>query len=507
MAINIYPNPIPVKLNGYSEQNKFSNGTITITDSFGTSEMPQAHNNFVYNSLKHLMKLTDNNKFNQFTRILSLNLIETISQTILDNEFKDYPDIIKPKLVVIDSLQFATEEEIKKELNIPSDVDIFANSKKKPYEMTRMEFIEQLSKTTGLSEEIINQHMRTNGVDKACYSAKDNTIIYYADTLRFNKEDIQKTIKHESYHAQQAILRSSIPQKDRDFIVKEELLNRLLGPKQEYKYVFKRYPENGILNNTIMEVPYLGTPAKKNLFNIANNYLFADDWSLYEKMQKYSELLEQENPDKTKLKKTKAALGGLAEQIEELASKSDTFADIKLCFKRSKEKNKILFDYLMSFETRYQYYRQKEIPNIPETHQADEKTKIAFSYNIDTEVSTFVMKKNNNKQNWTIYYTSPEEVKANVYSNNKFVSKKIDLYNKFYEAEQKYNENPNLKNNINYYCLLLLKAIDSPKSLSSIERNKLFNNFSFLLLVCNFTKLQILLPTKVKYFFMNLIKQ
>lgn len=366
--------------------------------------------------------------------------IEQEIRSILDEGCKTYgiPDELKPKIVIIDSIQYAPEEEIDKKfqeaLNSDVDLDIFSGSKKQPHEMSRNEFIGVISKQTGLSKKEVEKIIQTgNGKDKGFYSSANNTITYYTDGYRQGKETIEETILHELYHAKEAIVRSALPQEERDKIVKEELLSNLA--QREIRNVFKQFPPDNNMADSMMTVPIFDEKTRAALNNFAQQNLFTENWSLHEKMQRYSELLEQKNPDEAELAKAKADLGGLAEQIEEIADNGKIYSDslLKTLFGVSKkEKNKLIFDYMMSVEFRYQYFREKEIKNVPETQKAAEYRDIAkksISEHIGSTQATFAMniarqsrKKTGDELYWE-YYTSREEVRARINSEKREVEK------------------------------------------------------------------------------------
>ena len=430
--------------------------------------------------------------------------IEKEVQRIIDYGCKIYkiPDELKPSLVVIDSIQYAPTEEITQKFKeaLPDkdiDLDIFTDSKKHPKDMSRSEFISYVAQKTNTSKKEIEKIIKTgNGKDKGYYSSYDHSITYYTDGYREGSETIESTILHELYHAREAIVRSALPQEDRDKIVRDELMKRL--EQRESRNVFKQYPSEDNMASAMMTVPIFDDKTRNALINFADNNLFTDDWSLHEKMQKYSELLEQEKPDEAELEKAKADLGGLAEQIEEIASKSKVYVENPTILQtlfgmNKKEKNKLLFNYMMSMEFRYQYYREKEIKEVPTTEKSKEYWDIAkksINDHIGSTQATYAMniarqskKKTGDELYWN-YYTSREEVGARIESEKNEVQllkhklansigntpikeiKKIkkvlkeseakykeDLeYYKFFKAEDKFKENPrNLKNRLDYF--------------------------------------------------------
>ncbi len=478
----IYYNSTPVKFKG-SEQPNFMNRIFS----------PETSDSFEYS--KSPSKLTG-------TKV-SKEEIEKEVQAIIDSGCKMYniPEELKPSLVVVDSIQYAPTEEITQKFReaLPDkdiDLDIFSSSKKHPKDMSRNEFISFIARQTDTPKKEIEKIIKTgNGKDKGFYSSYDNTITYYTDGYREGSETIEETILHELYHAREAIVRSALPQEDRDDIVKDELITRLT--QKESRNVFKQYPSDDNMASAMMTVPIFDDTTRVALTNFAINNLFTNDLSLHEKMQKYSELLGQEKPDETELAKAKADLNGLAEQIENISSKSKVFKENptipQMIFGLSKkEKNKLLFDYMMSIEFRYQYYREKEIKNVPTTKKSKEYRNIAkksINDHISSTQATYAMniarqqKKRTGDALYWDYYTSREEVGARIESERKEVTilkqklansigntpkdelkmiKKIlkikeskyreDLvYYKFFEAEDKLKENPkDFKNRVNY---------------------------------------------------------
>ena len=430
--------------------------------------------------------------------------IEKEVQRIIDYGCKMYkiPDELKPSLVVVDSIQYASTEEITQKFReaLPDKkigLDIFSDSKKHPKDMSHSEFVSYVAKKTNTNKKEIEEIIKTgNGKDKGYYSSYDHSITYYTDGFREGKETIESTILHELYHAREAIVRSALPQEARDEIVKDELLKRL--NQGETRNVFKQYPSNDNMASAMMTAPISDYKTRAALTDFAKNNLFTNDWSLHEKMQKYSELLEQEKPDEAELEKAKADLGGLAEQIEELASKSKVYVENPTIRQtifglNKKEKNKLLFNYMMSMEFRYQYYREKEIKEVPTTEKSKEYWNIAkksINDHIGSTQATYAMniarqskKKTGDELYWD-YYTSREEVSARIESEKRNVlllkhklanaigntpiqeisrirkiqktseaKYKEDLvYYNFFKAEDAFKENPrNLKNRLNYF--------------------------------------------------------
>lgn len=358
--------------------------------------------------------------------------LEKEIQRIVDKGCEMYgifPEL-KPRVIIVDSLQYAEEEEINKKFkealgNDDLDLDIFKDSKKTPSEMSRNEFINTVSKQTGLSKKDVEKVMQTdNGKDKGFYSSADNTITFYTKGYRDGSDTIEGTILHELYHAKEAIIRSSFPQEQRDEIVKSELLSRL--QTGESRNVFKQYPSDDDMSSAMMTVPVIDQKTRNELSDFAQENLFTDDWTLYEKMQKYSELLEQEKPDEEELNRAKADLGGLAEQIEEIASKGKVYKDDPTLLQavfglNKKEKTKLLFDYMLSTEFRYQYFRQKEIKEVSTAKNAHEYRDMAqksISEHIGSTQANYAMvvarqskKKTGDALYWE-YYSSREEVYA-----------------------------------------------------------------------------------------------
>ena len=430
--------------------------------------------------------------------------IEKEVQSIIDSGCQMYgiPEELKPKLIMVDSIQYAPTEEITKKFKdaLPEkdiDLDIFANSKKQPKDMSHSEFVSYVSKQTKTSKKDIEKIIQTgNGKDKGFYSSVDNTITYYTDGYRKGRETIEETILHELYHAREAIVRSALPQEDRDDIVKDELITRLT--QKESRNVFKQFPSDDNMASAMMTVPIFDDSTRVKLTSFAQNNLFTNDWSLHEKMQRYSELLEQDKPDEEELAKAKADLGGLAEQIEEISQKSKVYKENPTLLQAAlglnkKEKNKLLFNYMMSIEFRYQYFREKEIDSVPTTEKAKEYRDIAkksMNDHIGSTQATYAMniarqtnKRTGDELYWE-YYTSREEVGARLESEKREVKLlktklansvgntpkeelknikrllkeketkyKEDLkYYKFFEAEDKFKADPkNLMNGIKYF--------------------------------------------------------
>ncbi|MBR6162961.1 hypothetical protein IKQ26_03595 [bacterium] len=462
--------------------------------------------------------------------------LEKEVRNIVDKGCEIYgiPEELKPKLVIVDSLQFASEEEINKKFkealgNEDLDLDIFSGSKKAPSDMSRDEFINTVSNRTGLSKKDVEKIMQSdNGKDKGFYSSVDNSITFYTKGYRDGSDTIEGTILHELYHAKEAVIRSSLQQEDRDEIVRAELLKRL--KEGESRNVFKQYPADDDMASAMMTVPVIDNATKNVLSNIARDNLFTDDWTLYEKMQKYSELLDQKNPNEEELARAKADLGGLAEQIEETALKGKVYKDnptlLQSVFGLSKkEKNKLLFDYMMSMEFRYQYFRQKEIKDAPTTQKADEYRDIAkksISEHIGSTQANYAMnvarqskKKTGDALYWE-YYTSREEVYARINSEKREVDmlklkyansigntpkselKKIKkqlkekkaqfkedykLY-KFFELEDKFKANPrNVMLRLKYYASSYEIAImKQTHSMSPVKKVLCGAYFLFVLL-------------------------
>ncbi len=440
--------------------------------------------------------------------------LEKEVQAIVDKGCEIYgiPEELKPKLIIVDSLQYAAEDEINQKFkealgDEDLDLDIFSGAKKAPSEMSRDEFINTVSKRTGLSKKDVEKIMHSdNGKDKGFYSSVDNSITFYTKGYRDGSDTIEGTILHELYHAKEAVIRSSLPQKERDEIVKTELISRL--KEGESRNVFKQYPSDDDMASAMMAVPFFDNKTRNTISEFAQNNLFSEDWSLYEKMQKYSELLNQKNPDEEELIRAKEDLGGLAEQIEEIASKEKIYKSNPTLLQtifglNKKEKNKLLFDYMMSMEFRYQYFRQKEIKDAPTTQKADKYRDIAqksMSEHIGSTQANYAMnvaRQNKKKTGDTLYweyYSSREEVMARINSEKREVEtlkikyansigntprselKKIKkqlkekkaqfqedykLY-KFFEIEDKFKENPkNLKLRFKYliasYEITLMK--------------------------------------------------
>ena len=451
--------------------------------------------------------------------------IEKEVQSIIDSGCQMYgiPEELKPKLIMVDSIQYAPTEEITKKFKeaLPDadiDLDIFSGSKKQPKDMTHNEFVNYVSKQTKTSKKEIEKIIQTgNGKDKGYYSSVDNTVTYYTDGYRKGRETIEETILHELYHAREAIVRSALPQEDRDDIVKDELITRLT--QKETRNVFKQFPDDDNMASAMMTVPIFDDTTRVQLTNFAQNNLFTEDWSLHEKMQRYSELLEQKHPDEEELQKAKADLGGLAEQIEEISSKSKVYKEnpslLEAVFGLSKkEKNKLLFNYMMSVEFRYQYFREKEIDSVPTTEKAKEYREIAkksINDHIGSTQATYAMniarqsnKRTGDELYWE-YYTSREEVGARIESEKREVKllktklansvgntpraelkniKKLlkekqtkykeDLtYYKFFEAEDEFKADPkNIRKCLKYfianYNVRIMRAfhLSTPKKLA-----------------------------------------
>ena len=234
-----------------------------------------------------------------------------------------------------------------------------------------------------------------NEGDMGSYDSDEHVITFYANSY-INRicNNLSTLIRHELYHAKEAIKRNSIPQEDRNEIVKEALLENIQSGEaptilmSEYDGTYKT-----------MISPIFDEKTSKDFSAFAEQNLFSDDPQTLEKLKEYYEL-KYENPkkkNKKKLRKLETELADILTQLQNIKKNNRQYKSQNHSFlhfiRNEKEKDKELLAYSISIASKYQLFRKKEInKELPTIYDYDKKEiKSSIKANIDSVEGNIVL--------------------------------------------------------------------------------------------------------------------
>ena len=206
-----------------------------------------------------------------------------------------------------------------------------------------------------------------NQLDLAYYNSDRNAVRFYAEQyVNGTCRSIDETLSHELYHAKEAILRNSIPQQDRNELVKEILTEHIKNG--EAHTIIKSY--DGKEYRTMIS-PVMSHKMSKQYADFAQRQLFDDKGELLAKLEEYYDVkYENKNPNNNvRLKELENELKDVLGELKTIQKnnrdyKPQNHHSLRF-WKNKEEKEKELLSYTISVESRYQEFRKKEI-NIPE---------------------------------------------------------------------------------------------------------------------------------------------
>ena len=279
------------------------------------------------------------------------------------------------------------------------------------------------------------------------YDTETHKIKISADNCK-NEWRLSRTISHELYHSKEAIIRNSIPQAEREKIVKEVLIDNVF--KGDNEFVIISY-DRETFDETVMPYPQYSPAQRRILAKVAKEHLFAEDDSLARKMEDYCQLKYSEKSLTTKqeqkLKQLNIELTNILSPIKKLSSVSHFVKDETLRQKLSLAQEHTLLQYLISVENRYQYFKRNDHPfEQKELSWFDKKVLYkSFKSNIQSVEGNVALKQyssypNNSpikKMAESAYRHSPEEYSAEMDAINQRISQLSTFENIFDEDIQK----------------------------------------------------------------------
>ena len=271
-----------------------------------------------------------------------------------------------------------------------------------------------------------------NTTDLAVYNSDNHVIKVYANQyLSGACRNIGSTIRHELHHTKEAILRNSIPESDRKQLVKEILSEKILN--NEAHNIIRTYDGE---NFKTMISPVMSNKMAKEYVDFADKHLYNDDKKLLNKMEEYYNLKYSANPtkDKDRISELKNELSPVLKDLDLILLKNPGYIPQNyhnvFFWKNIAEREKELLAYTISVESRYHYFKEKDINlDLPvKTDYNKDEVKQSISGNINAVEGNVVLensrKSETKKSIFSSFDVTSNEYLQYYYSDEEFAARK-----------------------------------------------------------------------------------
>ena len=282
----------------------------------------------------------------------------------------------------------------------------------------------------------LDENDKFYNTDLAFYNSETHTVKVLADN--FNEESgiyVGETISHELHHAKEAILRNSIPQEERNKIVREILLENIKNG-ESYKIV-KSYENN---EYSVMVSPVMSKRMSETYSKFIEDYILTDNQKTVSQLKKYYELkYNSKKADKIQIKELEIELKPVLDKLNKIIRDNPYYEPQEFSpfniIANKKEKKRELLEYAIAISNRYKIYTEPEINTaIPKTDDYNRETvKESIASNIDSvdgnvalsisrdEIANmsaiqklFASKSMSSNKDFLQYYYSKEELEARI---------------------------------------------------------------------------------------------